>query len=246
MRNALPLSKTEIDRLGDRLRVSASVSEGDLRLLQGLRADYEAALEIAQRLIADAFSDAEVSSRLKTVHTTVDKLRRESGMKLSRMQDIAGLRLVANMTLSEQDLAAQRVVSLLDGGRIVDRRASPSHGYRAVHVWAKCQERRLEVQIRTRLQDRWAQIFERLADRWGRQIRYGGLPEDPTRHDGPMSRRQVCDMVLRMSEPIAMCEEGAEPDPAAIAPQIGAKFYCREVDAVLAQLASKAAKVAGL
>ena len=35
------------------------------------------------------------------------------------------------------------------------------------------------MQIRTELQDLWAQVMEALADRWGNQIKYGGLPNDP-------------------------------------------------------------------
>lgn len=241
------LSNAEVDRLGDRLRSSTSISQADLQLLQSLREEYEVALHAAQQLILDTFPGAQVSSRLKTVHTTVDKLRREAGMKLSRMQDIAGLRLVEDMSLIRQDRVAQQVATVLGEGRIVDRRAVPSYGYRAVHVYAKFHDRRLEVQIRTRLQDRWAQIVERLADRWGRQIRYGGEPDKPDSRDAPLTRKKICDLVLRISDPIAMCEAGAAtPDPSAKAPPIPADFYCREVDRVLRLLASRAARVADL
>lgn len=41
----------------------------------------------------------------------------------------------------------------------------------------------VELQIRTELQDLWAQIMERLADRVGREIRYGHLPENPDQRD---------------------------------------------------------------
>lgn len=241
------LSNADVDRLGERLRTSSSVSESDLSLLQDLRSGYEIALQNAQGLILETFPGVQVSSRLKTVHTTVDKLRRESGMKLSRMQDIAGLRLVEEMTLAQQDHMTARAAQVLGESRVIDRRSAPSHGYRAVHIYSKFEGRRLEVQIRTRLQDRWAQIVERLADRWGRQIRYGGEPEDPARRDAPLSRKQICELVIRMSDPIAWCEAGgADPDPAAKVPPISADFYCREVNTVLRQLASKAARVADL
>jgi len=56
----------------------------------------------------------------------------------------------------------------------------------------------VEVQGRTELQHRWAQVYERLAD-WlgGRSIRYGGAPERPDtltldgtpRSPGPASSR---------------------------------------------------------
>jgi hypothetical protein len=219
----------------------------DLEMLQALRGQYEAALDQAQQQILERFPKLQISSRLKTVHTTVDKLRRETGMKLSRMQDIAGLRLVENMTLSDQDTLAQHVGAVLGDCRLVDRRAAPSYGYRAVHLYAKIEGYRLEVQIRTRLQDRWAQIVERLADRWGRQIRYGGDPDLPGRHDAPLTRREICELVRRMTNPIAMCEQAsAQTTLDGKAPRIPAHSYCREVDIVLRQLASQAARIAEL
>ncbi|GIH69015.1 hypothetical protein Mth01_12680 [Sphaerimonospora thailandensis] len=55
----------------------------------------------------------------------------------------------------------------------------PSHGYRAVHVIVFLDGIPVEIQVRTELQDVWAQILERLADHWGRGIRYGKQPESP-------------------------------------------------------------------
>lgn len=60
-----------------------------------------------------------------------------------------------------------------------DRRAEPSHGYRAVHVLVCVDGVRIEIQIRTLAQHMWANMMERLADRLGRQIRYGGAPVVP-------------------------------------------------------------------
>jgi ppGpp synthetase/RelA/SpoT-type nucleotidyltranferase len=46
-----------------------------------------------------------------------------------------------------------------------------------VHVIAVVDGYRIEIQIRTHLQDRWAQSMEKLADVvLGRQIKYGGIP----------------------------------------------------------------------
>jgi hypothetical protein len=71
------------------------------------------------------------------------------------------------------------IVRVFRGARSVDRRTEPSHGYRAVHVIVKLQGRLVELQVRTRLQDSWAQAMERLADRLGRDIRYGAQAKDP-------------------------------------------------------------------
>lgn len=62
-----------------------------------------------------------------------------------------------------------------------DRRANPSWGNRAVHVIATVNGKPVEIQVRTKLQDLWAQAMEKLADVWGRGIRYGEAPEEPER-----------------------------------------------------------------
>jgi hypothetical protein len=64
--------------------------------------------------------------------------------------------------------------------RLIDRRADPRYGYRAVHLIVRIDQMPLEIQIRTQMQDTWANIVERLADRWGRGIRYGQDPEVPS------------------------------------------------------------------
>jgi ppGpp synthetase/RelA/SpoT-type nucleotidyltranferase len=119
------------------------------------------------------------------------------------------MRIVRNMSLSEQDELASRIAEHFEGGKIVDRRAKPSYGYRAVHVIVKPRGRLVEIQLRTLLQDRWAQIVERLADTWGRDIRYGALPAQPASRAGDTTRTEVVDLARRMSPLIAECEEAA-------------------------------------
>ena len=82
-----------------------------------------------------------------------------------------------------------------------DRRAVPSHGYRAVHVIVTVDHRLVEIQVRTTLQDLWAQVVERLADQWGRGIRYGDPPSDPdTEVSGGFTRRTMLKELMRLSE----------------------------------------------
>jgi ppGpp synthetase/RelA/SpoT-type nucleotidyltranferase len=73
----------------------------------------------------------------------------------------------------------ERIRGLFPDTRTIDRRAVPSHGYRAVHVIVRTQGCLVEVQVRTHMQDMWTQTVERLADTIGRQIRYGEQPTDP-------------------------------------------------------------------
>jgi len=55
-----------------------------------------------------------------------------------------------------------------------DRRATPSHGYRAVHVVVNVDDKAIEVQVRTQLQHEWAELSEKLSDAVDPQIKYGG------------------------------------------------------------------------
>jgi putative GTP pyrophosphokinase len=94
------------------------------------------------------------------------------------MQDVAGCRLVVQ-DLAEQDDVVERLSGLpWDRHRVFDRRATPSHGYRAVHVIVTTMDRHVEVQVRTALQDQWAQLSERLADRFGLDVKYGAGPPE--------------------------------------------------------------------
>jgi ppGpp synthetase/RelA/SpoT-type nucleotidyltranferase len=121
----------------------------------------------------------EISSRAKTIDTLRDKLRRDHSTPLSSVQDVAGVRFEAEMTLEEQSIVAQAIARAFghEDSSIQDMRSAPRHGYRAVHVWLRLPPGRVEVQIRTDIQGEWANTYEALADAFGRGIRYGGPPD---------------------------------------------------------------------
>ncbi len=123
-----------------------------------------------------------VVSRPKTIDTLLQKLERTPGMHIGTVQDIAGVRFEAEMTLDQQDAVATRLLQLFghDRDALRDLRTEPHSGYRAVHLWLRFQGAgRAEVQIRTHLQGQWANVYERAADVYGRGIRYDELPSDP-------------------------------------------------------------------
>ncbi len=136
------------------------------------------------------------TARLKTETTLKQKLDRSTA--LGNMQDIAGVRVVRPMTLDEQDAVVQGIRRLWPDAKVEDRRLNPSCGYRAVHLVVKEQGFKVEVQVRTQLQHDWAQAMERLADGWGRQIRYGGEPNDPDTKVGKRTRRGVVEDMIQM------------------------------------------------
>lgn len=101
-----------------------------------------------------------VAQRLKRFPTIVGKLYREPGMKLSRMEDIGGVRAI----LPDQD-AAHSVASQLKRNWTITRvrdyvsRPKPD-GYRALHLINRNHGRLIEIQLRTPRQDLWANMVE--------------------------------------------------------------------------------------
>ena len=175
----MALTKSQINKLGDDLRhldAGAPIPERLLIRLQDFRGLYDAPLVEAQTRIKDRLG-LDTTSRLKTVNTIVEKLRREK-TRLAEMQDVAGLRIVLGGGLAEQDSVVASLSGEFPGAKAIDRRSKPSHGYRAVHLVPLISGLAVEVQVRTRLQDLWAQAFERVADSAGRGIRYGVVPPE--------------------------------------------------------------------
>jgi ppGpp synthetase/RelA/SpoT-type nucleotidyltranferase len=181
MRMPLPMSKSALDRLGARLAADARPSDDELDQLAKVIRAYQVVLdEVKAQFVELGYSP---TTRVKTQGTLIEKLQREGGMRLSRVQDLAGARIVVSDRL-EQDGARDRICAHFTAAghacRVRDRREAPSHGYRAVHVIVQFGGIPVEVQIRTELQDSWAQIVERLGDQWGRGLRYGAGPEMPS------------------------------------------------------------------
>ena len=73
-----------------------------------------------------------------------------------------------------QDEVVEGLKELFSDPEVDDRREHPSHGYRAVHVIAEVQGKPVEIQVRTRLQDLWAQLCEVISDEIDKDLKYGG------------------------------------------------------------------------
>ena len=188
------MTKSQINKLGEKLRKAFELDAETLWRLQQVRASYDEPMLGAQTLLRELGFEA--TSRLKTTNTIIEKLRRER-TRLSEMQDIGGLRIVSEVDLTKQDEIVKTIVDVFPITRVIDRRSRPTHGYRAVHVIATLAERLIEIQVRTQLQDLWAQAMERLADEAGREIRYGGAPQ---------KRGEDVENLLNISQEIAEIE----------------------------------------
>lgn len=91
------LTKTQIDRLGDRLR--QDVSETDLKLLDSYRKSFGSAYGNAIKIIQEKLKLQPTGRPAKSTISIVDKLRRETS-RLSQVQDIAGCRIVVKNSSS--------------------------------------------------------------------------------------------------------------------------------------------------
>jgi Region found in RelA / SpoT proteins len=215
------MSRNQIKKLGARLAAGAEISAADDQMLEDLVACHLEVLERGRPRL-DGLAEAvgtgplHISHRPKTTGTIIDKLRRHGeSMPLHSMQDLAGIRVVGAFSFADQDRLTAEIVRRFPADprepRIRDRRAEPSHGYRAVHVIVTLDDVTIEVQVRTLGQHLWADLMERLADRLGRGIRYG---EPPVPRAGTDTRtaQLIVNVMTEISDDWAVDEPSFPPD----------------------------------
>jgi putative GTP pyrophosphokinase len=182
------LSKAQIDRLGDRLR-SGKIADEDLQLLDAYRRSFTPAYEAVVEAFSDQLKLRPTGRPAKSTTSIADKLRRES-IRLSQMQDISGCRVVVDDEVRQDETVAWLKSTFVEVS-LFDRRETPSHGYRAVHVVVRHDGMPIEIQIRTVLQHRWAELSEKLSDVVHPSVKYG---------NGPIELRA---MLLKASDAVA-------------------------------------------
>jgi ppGpp synthetase/RelA/SpoT-type nucleotidyltranferase len=156
---------------GDRLR-TGTIDEPDLKILDDYRKSFGRAYEEVVRLIREKINVDLTGRPAKSTSSIVEKLHRES-IRLSQVQDIAGCRIVVK-DMREQERVVALLRDIFPVLSVVDRRARPSYGYRAVHVIIQVQGKLIEVQVRTELQHSWAELSEKFSDKIDPTIKYGG------------------------------------------------------------------------
>lgn len=176
----LPFTKSQIERLGERLIASTPPEQAAVDQLHELLVAYDAALSDCVGIVQGELA-VETTSRVKNTGSILEKLVRQGGSWLKSIQDLAGMRIVNVFNRADQDRLVEQIVELFSQAsrqpKIIDRRQAPSSGYRAVHVIIFHDGMLVEVQVRTRWQHAWAEMFEKMADRFGRGIRYGEQPD---------------------------------------------------------------------
>lgn len=188
------ISKSAIDRLGTRLR-KGNFTEADLRLLDEYRRSFTNAYETVVGAIRQELRLEPTGRPAKSTTSIAQKLRRES-VRLTQIQDTAGCRVIIP-DVSEQERVLTSLLELFPASTVSDRRQKPSYGYRAVHVITQVNGKPVEIQIRTTLQQLWAELSEKLSDLSDPAIKYGG---------GHHSLKEM----LRLSSEIVAMNEGPE------------------------------------
>lgn len=160
---------SQLNKIGERLR-NGQESDGDLRALDELRLSFEPAYQ----QVFDYLTQLGLKPGGRAGKTTLSiraKLIRER-TRLSRMQDIAGCRVVVD-SVAEQDRIIGELKAKFPEHEVFDRRERPSHGYRAVHLVACISGMPIEIQVRTSVQHAWAELSEKLSD-LDPTVKYGG------------------------------------------------------------------------
>lgn len=118
-----------------------------------------------------------VAQRLKRAPQIVSKLERFPKMSLARMEDVGGCRAVLADAAMVQAVR-RRIESRWDVRRVNDYVLNPQReGYRGVHLVVQREERRIEVQLRTTVQQEWANALESFAGKWNLPLKDGVGPD---------------------------------------------------------------------
>lgn len=180
-------SLSQIDKLGERLKLGTATTE-DLHLLDSYRMSFGPIYDFVVEAIRNQLKHKPTGRPAKTTYAIIAKLRRGS-FRLSQIQDIAGCRIVVN-GIHEQDEVVEDLMRYFPRKTLDDKREDPVFGYRAVHIVAQpviatTRNMVVEIQVRTALQDLWAEFSEKHSD-LDPSIKYGG--------GGPDIRAQLDDL----------------------------------------------------
>lgn len=179
------LTKTLIDRAGaalakDQFRNADQMVEME-EAFDGYRKAHleplsETTLEL-QSWLDEYGADYYIAQRLKRKPQIIRKLNRLS-VRLTQLQDIGGCRIIVerNAQVDEILVFLKEKVEANKGlkiTRVTDYRGQGRDitGYRSVHVLLERDGRKLELQLRSRVQHYWAESIERTSVIYGRHLK---------------------------------------------------------------------------
>lgn len=161
------------------------------------------------RMVAAVHPEAldDMTGRPKTLAAVVKKLVRRSTMRLSQMEDIAGFRVKLPTQQHAYGLL-ERIRERWPDCHVDDYVQQPRDtGYRAIHVVVQEDDHRVEIQLRTEGQNRWADTVEQ----WGDRLGFNELNNSLKDGQGPAD---LVEYFRQAAERIAIEEHGGDVDPA--------------------------------
>lgn len=165
--NVAMVSKRKIDQLGELLKQKKSLNNLELEELLEWRNGFSNDLDYYFNKLKSRLDEEDVAAlarRLKRIESIQIKLKRFKTMRLSTLQDIAGVRaILKNETALNAAQAKLRGLSTKHTlKRLDDYHSSPKDdGYRGVHfVYQTGDANLIEIQLRTELQHIWATAVE--------------------------------------------------------------------------------------
>lgn len=196
-----PVSKGEINRCGERLaanhrllqqgefreyltRVNEEDSRAAYRVVDHFRAAHQKPLSVSsvglRQFVNTALGQPPlVSQRLKRLPRIIRKLANMQNSNLARLEDIGGTRAVVPTLEDQQKLCAhieQRWEHLIKRDRDYVHQPKTT-GYRARHYVVERYGRRIEIQVRTRAQQTWANAIEQADSRFNLTLKDGVGPQ---------------------------------------------------------------------
>jgi putative GTP pyrophosphokinase len=161
------ISNRKIDNIGDLLKRESDLAKGDLGTLLEWRNGFSPILDYYYGKLKKLIPPGDlivVARRLKRIESIQIKLKRFKTMRLSTLQDIAGVRAVLKdeeaLDKAFSDLRGLSTINKLK--RVDNYHSNPKDdGYRGVHlIYQNSSSSMVEIQLRTELEHIWSTAVE--------------------------------------------------------------------------------------
>lgn len=161
------ISNRKIDNIGELLKKASAYKKAELTILLEWRNSFSPILEYYYNKLKREIGEDDLivlARRLKRIESIQIKLKRFKTMRLSTLQDVAGVRAIL-----KDEYALNRVFAHLRGQitinklkRVDNYHSNPKDsGYRGVHlIYQNASSNMIEIQLRTELQHIWATAVE--------------------------------------------------------------------------------------
>jgi len=162
-------SNTEIDKLGKKIRLESKGQKIEtLNKLQEFRTSHKNALSDIFHILLKIKNTVDkksiVTYRIKRFESIIGKLKRYEKMKLSRMWDIGGCRVIFENNQDVYDFKT-KISSVLKIRKEYDYIKNPQkNGYKSLHLFVESpienDNRVIEIQLRNQENHNWATLVE--------------------------------------------------------------------------------------